>query len=344
MTAILPYHLFPQQIKLILEALNNHLGIKLCYTKLHKILYTFYFTNTHIFFYIASCSSCAKDNEDNNLNRSLLHIYIDFITDLQRNLLRTVNEYSDWYTFKSNSSLKEFLEKKHIYISKYFRSFDLINAVKRATDLPFFNSQNNSQLVTLEPELQIILGQCIIYEPHIWTHLISHVQNVTILLSVSLQNEHIKKSFRIDVPDDIIYQNASSHFWLHPHVNNVLTQNKQLLHTWNNLLSSFFDLCTEGNDYFSRENESLVRINPNTSLTPLFSFNCFHIDQCESILKQLTRFVGKYISLADICPNLGSEYIFHDYITNENSKYKNVFMFIEDTINNNINLFSEVRL
>ena len=159
-----------------------------------------------------------------------------------------------------------------------------------------------------------------------------------------MQNEHVQKNFSIDIPEDIIYQNKSSRFWLHPYVNDVLTKNKQMIHTWSELLSSFFDLCTSRNDYFSRENESLIRINPNTSLTPLFSFNCFHVNQCELILKQLTKFVGKYVGLTNLCPNLGSEYLFHDYLTNENSKYKNVFMFIEDTINNNIHLFPEVQL
>jgi len=270
-------------------------------------------------------------------------MYLEFLNDLQRNLLRVVNQYSDWYTLKPNSLLKEYLDKNNIYISTYFCPSDLIDVVKRIIDFPFFNPQNNSKLVTVEPELQPIFEQWIIYEPNIWTHLLPHIYKVPILKSIPLQNERVKQNLSIRTPDELIYQNVSSQFWLHPNVNNVLTKNKQLTHTWNNLLPSFIKLCTSDNEYFTRQDE-LVRVNPNTSLSSLFTFNCFHVDQCESILRQLTKFVGKYDCLANICSNLQTEFIFYDVLTNENSLYKNVFAFIEDTINNNTHLFSEINL
>jgi hypothetical protein len=271
-------------------------------------------------------------------------MYLDFIIDLQGNLLRVVNRYSEWYTFTPNSALKEYIDKNNIYITKYFSPSDLISVVKRIMDFPFYNLPNNSQLTTLEPELQAVFGQWIIYEPDIWSYCLPHIQEVPITLSIPLQNEQIKKNFYIDVPNDLIYQNSSSRFWLHPSVNEVLTKNKQLIFSWNTLVTLFTDFCTSNNDYFSRQDESFVRINPNTSLSPLFSFNCFHINQCESILKQLTKFIGKFNSLAQLCPNLKSEYIFYDFLTNEKSMYNSVFKFIEDTINNNTQSFSEIYL
>jgi hypothetical protein len=291
-----------------------------------------------------SCTSCAIDNADQNLSRSLLKMYLEIITELQENLSNVVNRYSEWFTFKSNSTLKEYFNKNNIYISTHFCPADLIKAVKRIIDFPFFNLQNNSQLVTLEPDLQVVFGQWIIYEPELWTHLLPHIQEVPLSTSIPMQNEKIKNDFHIDISDEIIYQNISSRFWLHPTVNEILSNNKKLTYTWNNLLSSFIDFCTSNNEFFSRQDESFIRVNPNTSLTHLFSFNCFHVDQCEAILKQLTKFVGKYVTLPDICPQLKSEYIFYDVLTNEKSTYKNVFRFIENIINNNTHSFSDIHL
>lgn len=269
---------------------------------------------------------------------------MEFINDLLDKLVREVNYYSEWYTFKPNSSLKEYFENNNIFVPPNFVSADLINAVKQVLDFSYFNSQNNSKLLTLEPALQVIFGQWVLYEPDIWTYLVDHIDETPIGQSIMLQNEKVKRNFCIDVPDELIYNNPSSKFWLHPTVNTVLTKNKRLVHTWDTLLTNFVDLCTTQNDFFSRQDESFISVNPNTTLTPLFSFNCFHVNQCELILKQLTKFIGKYDLLVDICPYLKSEYVFYDFLTNDKSIYKNVLMFIEDTINNTTHQFPVINL
>lgn len=291
-------------------------------------------TVSNEYYSLASCLSCAKEEAGCYLNKPLIKAYLDFIKNLFNELMGEVNKYSEWYTFKPNSSLKTYFENNNIFVPTYFVPDDLINAVKKIIDFPYFNSQNNSQLINLEPELQNIFGQWVLYEPDIWTNLVEHIDEISISKSIMLQNEKVKQNFSINVPDELIFNNQSSRFWLHPTVNTILTKNKRLVHSWDTLLNNFIDLCTTPNEYFTRQDESFICVNPNTTLSHLFSFKCFHINQCEHILKQLTRFIGKYDSLVDLCPHLKSEYVFYD----EKSIYKNALMFIEDIINNSTHL------
>jgi hypothetical protein len=46
--------------------------------------------------------------------------------------------------------------------------------------------------------------------------------------SIELLNEKIYNEMYINVPDDIIYSDPSSIFWLHPDINSIITKNQKL--------------------------------------------------------------------------------------------------------------------
>jgi hypothetical protein len=249
-----------------------------------------------------------------------------------------------WYTFKPDSPLSQYLKTHHIYLTEYFCPQDLIDAVKKILYLGDHNIHKNSKIITLDPELQELFNQWIIFEPHLMDHLLPHVDKVSSDMSIKLQNQHVFRQLFINPPFELIYQNPSSRFWLHPSLNYVLTKNKRLTYPWKPLLSVFTDLCTTNNKYFSHKDEMFIIVNPNSSIASLFPFNCFHVSQCESILKQLTKYIGNTTLLAELCPNLKTEYIFYDFLYNEKSLYKDTLMFIEDSMNATMPLFAHLSL
>lgn len=264
----------------------------------------------------------------------MLHQYATFIKEeLLAKITPLVKESCIWWTFKPNSPLKSVLEEEHQYcLPKYFRPKELIHAVK----LSFYwmSAENNTQLIICDDAWQSVFHKEIIYEPDLEAHLLYHVDIVPQDESISLQNSYIHQNLIITPPLEIIYNDPSSRFWLHPIVNYSLTNNTQLSFSWKNLLNIFTDFCFDDELYFKRKDEDFIEINPSTTISSIFDFDCFHVNQIEQILKRLTIYLGKYTALSDICPDLKSEYVFYDFLYNDNSDYNDIFRFIENSVNN----------
>jgi hypothetical protein len=264
----------------------------------------------------------------------LLQQYATFIKEeLLVKLNPLVKDSEIWWTFKPDSTLKPFLEEEHHhFLPNYFRPQELIDAVK----LTFYwmSAEKNTQLIICNDAWQSIFHKEIIYEPDLEAHLLYHVDIVPKDVSISLQNNFIHQNLTINPPLDIIYKDASSRFWLHPVINYSLTKNTRLSFSWKNLLNIFTDFCFDDDLYFKRKDEDFIEINPSTTISSIFNFNCFHVNQIEQILKHLTIYLGKYTALSDICPDLKSEYVFYDFLYNDNSDYNDIFRFIENSVNN----------
>jgi len=259
--------------------------------------------------------------------------YAKFINEeLIAKIQPLVNKSTVWWSFKPDSTLKHFLEEEHYhYMPDYFRPQELIDVVKMS--FYWMGLENNTSLIVCNAPLQKIFHKDVIYEPELEIHLLSHINVASTEISINMQNHFIKKNLQINPSLDIIYRDPSARFYLHPVVNYSLTKNTRLTYSWKNLLAIFNDFCLDDDVYFTRKDEDFILINPSTPISSIFNFDCFHVDQIEQILKQLTIYLGKYTSLVDLCADLKSEYVFYDFLYNDKSVYNDILLFIEDCVN-----------
>lgn len=260
-------------------------------------------------------------------------MYVHFINNnILPQVQKNVEKYKVWWTFKPNSTLKAYLQSINVNLDHYFTPDELIKTVQKILDRDYV-IQSNSQIITLDPCHHSIFNTVILFTPHIISYLLPHINIVSSDLSVNLQNQSVEKHLRITPPSDLIYEDNSSRFWVHPTLNSILSKHPPLIHTWKNLLSLFTELCTSNNNHFSHQSDQFIIVNPNSPVATIFTFHCFHVSQCEIILKQLTKYLGRYDSLATTCNNLKKEFVFYDFFNNKESTYKSVIMFIDNLLN-----------
>jgi hypothetical protein len=166
-------------------------------------------------------------------------------------------------------------------------------------------------------------------------HLLPHIVPAPINISNSLQNKHIANEFYVDSPTDLLYKDSSSVFWLTPVVDLALHKSTGNISAWKTLLSEFTDFCLNNLNFFTRHSDTIIEVNDNTSLSTLFDFKYFHVSQIESILKKITKFLGRKNGFLQSCPFL-THYLF--YKQKSFNSFNDVIAFIDDVINNNNNL------
>lgn len=183
--------------------------------------------------------------------------------------------------------------------------------------------QGNTNIILPDMELQQCFQTHIIYTPNIPEYCKQHVNPVPNEKSLYLLNQSIYNELYVNVPEDIIYNDPSSLFWLHPDINRYVTRNKQIVFTWKELNDIFFEFITSNNDYFCRKDETIFYINEQSEISNIFKFKYFHIDQIQLILKKVTKFLGKSNTIEQCCKNIE--------MRNAN---KDIFLFIDTYINN----------
>jgi len=198
---------------------------------------------------------------------------------------------------------------------------------------------DNKQIITLDEELQIIFDTWVIFLPNLREYVSHHINVAPQNVIHHLQNESINETFYLEAPKEILYKDASSVFWVNPVIDFMLNKSTGNSYSWQNLVLLFTDFCSNNTIFFTRQDEYIIGVNPNTPIAKLFHFKCFHIDQCESILKQMTKFLGRRNSILHACPFLKFSPYFTSYVFN--NKYENVAMFIDDILNNNHSLLPE---
>jgi hypothetical protein len=264
---------------------------------------------------------------------SLLHLYVDFMKNkLVPELQELKSKYDQWWTFKSNSTLKTYLEEQRYIFPKYFSPDDLLNAVSDV----FSNMTvaGNSDIIELDGDLQLVFDSWIIYRPNLMQeHLMPHVIEAPVEISHQLTNEHIMKNLAIESSYDILYKDPSSVFWFNPIVDFLINNTTGNTYSWQEIVNLFTDFCTNNKKFFTRHSDYIISVNEGTPLTKMFYFKYFHITQIEQILTKITRFLGRRNGIFDACAYLKYNFVFNDINTNE--KYTNLFTFIDDIINNN---------
>jgi len=215
-------------------------------------------------------------------------------------LTTLLKKYDTWWSFKSNSLLKTYLEDQGIYLQRYFCPQDLCDAIIHVAQLQSMIDPGNSNFIVLDSTLHECFKSCILYIPELSEYCQNHVTEASVDLVTELQNNAILNDLHIETPSNIIFNDPSSQFWLHPEINTLLNH-AQVTYTWKELNSIFIDFCTTNKTYFTRVNDCIYQINSSSKLYDIFKFKYFHLSQVEDILKKVTLFLGKKNTLRTSC-------------------------------------------
>jgi hypothetical protein len=227
---------------------------------------------------------------------------------IKQHLLPTIkanlSKYSVWWAFKPNSSLQEYLEEHHIYLSQYFTPEELFNALTNIAESKQMFVYGNKHIIIPDNKLQECLNEWVLYCPELLTHCKNHIQNVVANTSMfyKLQSSKINENIYFESPMDIIFNDPSSLFWIHPDINAAMNQTNKVVYTWKELNDLFLDFCTTDEYHFTRKTDCIFYINPSSVLSKIFKSRCFHRNQIETVLKTVTKYLGKTKTINQYCP------------------------------------------
>ena len=239
------------------------------------------------------------------------------------------SKFKSWYTFKPNSTLYNyFINNNKVRLDTYFCLEDLIYMSNTFFERNYMLDSSNQNIIILDNDLKSILNADIIFKPDFVKYCMPHLNNVESIVP-ELQNENIFNNLYIESPCNIIYNDPSSLFWLHPTLNFMLNKNIKYVYSWKELHALFTKFLKNPNNQIKNHNNSMYSINVDSIFANIFKFKFFHESQISYILKQVTKYLGRTNTLQSIlCPQ------FH---INTNPSFVTTFHILEDIINNNNN-------
>lgn len=221
-----------------------------------------------------------------------------------------VKKYKVWYTFKSNSTLQEYFEDNQIYLNKFFCLEELYNSFLELVEKNYMLVDGNDNIVIPNKKLQECLQTWFIYMPDLLVYCENQINILPpeSILCLKLQTDSILSDICFKAPKNIIYNDPSSLFWLHPDINTLINNNKKIVYSWKELQDIFLNFCLSSFDYVSGvSGKNIFFFKSSSILTNIFKFKFFHQNQIEDILKSVTKFLGQTKTLEQCC--LGSEKI-----------------------------------
>jgi len=214
-------------------------------------------------------------------------------------------------------------------LSLYFRPIELINIIETIVEKSSFTDLGNPDIIILNKDLEACFNAPCIYKPNLYFHCLSHVTLANAEKVNELRNFILSTEFYLDSPIDLIYEDPSSLFWIHPLFNTYILANEKIVYTWTELCTRFLKfVTTEPTDFIPLAND-IYKLHPNSSLTSAIQFKHFHTSQIPLILKQITKFLGKSNTIFTLCKNLK-----FNHITTKES----INFFIEEIVINNNSL------
>lgn len=219
-------------------------------------------------------------------------------------LKRLQKKYSTWWTFKIDSPLPEYLKQHHVSLGQYFCPEELFNAIYSVANSNWMFEPGNSSIIVPDSALQKCFKTWIIYTPDLFKHCTEHVTSAPTDKRDELLRGAIADHFFVETPTEIVFKDPSSLFWLHPEINCIMNKNQTIVYSWETLNTLFLDFCTTNTNHFTRLNDSIISINPLSDLGTIFKFKFFDKNQISTILKSITRFLGKTNTLEHCCKHL----------------------------------------
>jgi hypothetical protein len=279
------------------------------------------------YFFSAGCLGCTTSCQ-------LTKLYLQFIsTEIIPELSRLIRNYSEYWIFKPSSSLAQYLKANDYDLNFYFTPDKLINIIENIAEQNNMVEVGNSNLILLNDDMRKCFDSWIIHKPDLYHLCLPHIYTVNTKKVEELQRNTITCEFYVDSFTDIIYEDPTSLFWIHPVINSVVFNMKKLTYSWKELCEVFLDFTTSQNSHIKQLNKSMFYVKPDSPLAHQFQFKHFDKSQIPLILKQITKFLGKSNNLLSLCDNLCFSY---------NSPLTKVSNFIEDIIQINNNLMPHI--
>jgi len=281
-------------------------------------------------YYVSADCVHALDSTRNSLLKTTTH----FIkTAVLPPLEEMVQKYSAWYSFYPPSELKKFLAGQNIHFDRHFCMQELIDQLTQIIYAQNMYQNGNENVIILNPMLQLIFNETTLYVPNLKNYLLPHLIVASPELSIHLQNQQIHHELYIESPKELIYKDPSSTFWCHPLLDVAMHNCTGNTYSWHHLLANFIEFCSSNTIYFQNHDEKFVFIKENTPISALFSFQYFHLTQCEEMLMKVTKFLGRKNNLTQMCPDLKYNSMFSNLFTH--SKYDEAIRFLDFIINTN---------
>ena len=195
-------------------------------------------------------------------------------------------------------------------MNTYFTPDDLVEAILSIAESKYMLDIGNSEVFITDRALQDCFNSSwLIYIPDLKMYCEPHITSAPANIISTLQNEAFNKLVHLKCPESILYHDLSSLFWLHPDINAILTKNETTVFSWPLLCNLFTAFVTTNTTHFRKKDNGLFEIKEQSPLAKVFRFKYFHIHQIESILKRVTKFLGKSNTLAHCCTNLSLDSI-----------------------------------
>jgi hypothetical protein len=212
--------------------------------------------------------------------------------------------YEEWWIFRPESTLNTYLKENNYVMNLYFTPEELVQRVTRMMEKNGTYDHGNSEIIFLNKDLQKIFHTESVFKPNLYSLLLDHVDLATVEKVNELRNYNISSEFYINSPVELIYNDPSSLFWIHPLVNTHIYQNRKIVYTWKELQSTFLKFISTPNPHFISSSYNVYTIDPKSILTNLFNFRQFHSSQVFHILQQVTKFLGKSNTIFTLCKQL----------------------------------------
>jgi hypothetical protein len=246
------------------------------------------------------------------------------------------DKYAEWWIFKPFSTLHKYLRAEGYQFNSFFCPYEIVQAITNIAEANCMIDPGNSNVIIPDQKLFECFNTWNVYKRDLYKHCFPHMTIVKDK-KTDLKHENIYSDFYLDSPLDIIYNDPSSLFWIHPTLNYILCNNQKLSYSWKELYDLFSEFISKPNLHIEQKEESIFYINEKSILKNIFKFNQFHVTQISDILKQSTKFLGKTNTLLSLCNTLHFDHIEHEF-----SNFKTLILFLEVIIVNNNNLLPYV--
>lgn len=242
--------------------------------------------------------------------------------------------------FKPHSQLKNYLLEHFIVLEEYFTADTLCSALTNMSDFKNLIEDTNNDIIVLTPQLEIIFNTSIIFKPHLFEACLPEIIRAPDDTNRCLQEQNIKRHLSLfgsgnvaleKFGSSLIYKDQTSVFYLYHHVNKLM-QTDKIVFSWSELLDLFKDFCTTDQANFTRKADTgIIEIKETSSIAHLVPFRYFHIEQCETILKKITKYLGRSSFNNYSCPYFKKRLF-------PNPMFNDIISFIEAEIDETIML------
>jgi hypothetical protein len=234
-------------------------------------------------------------------------------TQLIPKLNQKTIEYSEWWIFKPESSLADFVLKHQLPLNLYFRPIELTSLIEEVANKENLYDRGNYDVLFLNDKLKLCFNTESVYTPDLYNLCLPHINVVNDSKTFTLKNELIKNELYVDSPLNLIYSDPSSKYWIPRHfIHPYICQDKQIVFNWKELYSKFLKFITSPDNSITQIDNSMFCINDDSVLAKQFSFKYFHKNQIHDILKKMVKFLGKSNTILTLCPDLTFSYIDHN--------------------------------